>query len=390
MIKKITHLIVLSLIIITAQSQTIEELYNNRNFEELIKFANKADELNKEQLYCVGYAFFQLENDKKAIEMYDKAIAKGLDDDYIYLYKGLSLRYDKQYEKAIKNFKIALDRNPKGQKNYTELANSFFYQEKYDSALVYFYKARDLDFELGDAYYKIPYIYHIEENFAKALEEYKKSAEMIDKEAPEYIEILRSIGQLEYTVYHRYNNAIKAYSELLSLVPKNYDLYPKLIKAYYANENYDKGDSLFNIMRGEYEKGTLSEEYQKYGSVAIDEFEWKGQKVVTYKYFMEPKEILDIMYKVYLLSNDGKSIERTLMTEKTVQLEKDGAKHLLCEKEKNGAHHTYSYGWSSDQIKYPSLKKAVIMVFNNEIKPTASSNYTGKSKKTQSKKKKKK
>jgi tetratricopeptide (TPR) repeat protein len=140
------------------RAQTIEELYNNRSFEELIKFADKSEGLTGEQLYCVGYAFFQLENDAKAIEMYDKAIAKGLDDDYVYLYKGLSLRYDNQNEKAIENFKIAINRNPKGQKNFTELANTFFYQEIYDSAIVYFYKARDLDFELGDPYFKIPYI----------------------------------------------------------------------------------------------------------------------------------------------------------------------------------------------------------------------------------------
>jgi hypothetical protein len=34
------------------------------------------------------------------------------------------------------------------------------------------------------------------------------------------------------------------------------------------------------------------------------------------------------MYKIYLLSKDGKSVERTLMTEKTIQLGEDGAKHL--------------------------------------------------------------
>jgi len=372
---KLTLLIIITFTFSIVKSQTVEELYNNRNFNELIKFADKTEELDKNQLYCVGYAFFQLENDKKAIEMYDKAIAKGLDDDHIYLYKGLSLRYDKQYEKAIENFKIAIDRNPKGQKNYTELANTFYYQEKYDSALVYFYKAREQEFQLGDPYFKIPYIFHLQEDFTKALEEYKISASLINKNDPKYIELLKSIGQLEYTVFEKYDNAIKAYSEIISLIPDNYDLYPKLIKAYYSNENYSKGDSLFKIMKVEYEKGTLSEEYQKYGSVAIAEFDWNGQKVSVYRYFIEPLETLDLMYKIYLHSKDGKSVERTLMTEKTIQLEKDGAKHLLCEREKSGVHHTYPYGWSTDEIDFASLKKSVIMVFEKEMKPQASSNF---------------
>ncbi len=369
------------------QAQTVEELYKDRNFTELIKFADKTDELSPDQLYCVGYAFFQLENDAKAIEMYDKAIEKGLDDDNIYLYKGLSLRYDKQYDRAIETFKIAINRNPDGQKNYTELANTFYYQNSYDSALVYFYKARELDFELGDPYFKVPDVYHIQQQYDKALKEYYISASLINKKDPTYVELLKSIGLLEYTYTKNFDKSIKAYSEVLSILPKEYDLYPKLIKAYYANEDYAKGDSLIDIMKTQYENENLSKEYMEFGSVAIDEFAWQNQKVVSYKYFREAKETLDITYKIYLLSKDGKSVERTLMTEKTIQIGENGAKHLLCEKEKGGTHHTYPYGWSSDKIDYADLKKAALLVLNKEMNPSASSNFGDQSK---GKKKKKK
>lgn len=372
-----------------ASAQSIEELYNERDFQELIKFEDKADELTVDQLYCVGYAFFQLENDKKAIEMYDKAIEKGLDDDYIYLYKGLALRYDGQHEKAVKTFKKAIERNPKGQKNYTELANSFYFRKQYDSALVYFYKARELDYELGDPYLKIPNIYHVQDNYDRALEEYKISASLIDKEDPKYVEIIKSIGQLEYTVFKRFDKSIEAYSEMLSLVPENYDLYPKLIKAFYANEEYARGDSLFYIMKAQYEKGGLSKEYQQYGSVALDEFEWNGQRVTTYRYFKDATETLDIAYKVYLLSKDGQSVERTLMTERTIPIGEDGPVHLLCEREKSGVHHTFPFGWSSEEIAYSSLKSAAIRVFEGEITPSASSNFGISSGKKKKKKKRK-
>ena len=357
------------------KAQTVEDLYVKRDFQALVKYSDRADELSEIELYYIGYAFFQLENDSKAIEMYDKAIKKGLDDDNIYLYKGLSLRFDEQYDKAIEKFRIAINRNPSGQKNYTELANSFYFQSELDSALVYFYKARELDFELGDPYLKIPNIYQIREDYKKALEEYQVSASLINKNDPTYIEILMYIGQLEYSVFKNYDKAIISYSKMLSLDPENYDLYPKLIKTYYAKEDYAKGDSLFNILKIEYEKGTLSDAYQKYGNAPIDEFEWNGQIVATYKYFKEPEETLEEMYKIYLLSEDGLSIERTFMTEKTIQLEKKGTKHLLCERGKSGVHHTYPYGWSTDSIDFLSLKKAVINVLNEEVKPSASSNF---------------
>lgn len=379
-----------------AHSQSIQELYTNNEFEKLTFYAGKTDSLTKEDVYCIGYAFFQLENDKKAIEMYDIAISKGLDADYIYLYKGLSLRYDKQFEKSIENFRMAVARNPDGQKNLTELANAFYFQEKYDSALVYFTKARALEFELGDPYIKLPNIYHIAEKFEKALEEYYRSASIIDKSSPTYLQILGNIGLLEYTVNKDYKKSIAAYTEMIHLDPENYDLYPKLIKAYYANEEIEKGDSLIAILKREFDKGALSEKFMKYGNVPIAEFEWNNQKVAVYKYFKEPKETLDIMYKVYLLSPNGKGIERTLMTEKTVQFDPKGPKHLLCERERNGTHHTYSYGWSTDDIDYPSLKKAAIAVFEEELSPGASSNFRNKEndskepKKKKGKKKKKK
>lgn len=356
-------------------AQTLEELYNKSDYKSLIEYEAKADELSNKDLFYVGYAFFQLENDKKAVEMYDKAIEKGLDDDIIYLYKGLSLRYDKQFDKAIESFKLAVNRNPNGQKNYTELANCFYLQSQYDSALVYFYKARELEFEHGDPYFKIPLIHHIQEDYEKALDEYRLSAALIDKTDPVYVKLQASIGQLEYAVYENYEKAIGAYSKAISQAPTNYDLYPKLIKAYYANEDYDEGNDLFEIMKKEYENGGLPDTYQKYGNAPIAEFDWNGQTVSVFKYFKEPTETLDLMYKIYLLSKDGKSVERTLMTEKTLQFEEDGPKHLLCERGKAGEHHTYPYGWSTDQIDFPGLKKAVIAVLNKKTSPAASSKF---------------
>lgn len=358
-----------------AQSQSIAELYENQEFQKLTFYSNKTDSLTKEEVYCIGYAFFQLENDKKAIEMYDIAIAKGLDADYIYLYKGLSLRYDGYFDKAIENFRMAILRDSDSQKNFTELANSFYFQEKYDSALVYFTKARALEFELGDPYLKLPNIYHVTERFEKALEEYYRSASIIDKRAPAYLQILESIGLLEYTISKDYKKAIAAYSEMISLNPKNYDLYPKLIKAYYANKDFEEGNKLISILKKEFDAGGLSEQFTKYGSLSIAEFEWKNQKVIVYKYFKEPQDVLDIMYKVYLLNPGGKGIQRTLMTEQTIELGKKSPKHLLCEKEKNGTHHTYSFGWPTDDIDYLSLKKAAIAVFDEKLTPGASSNF---------------
>lgn len=354
-------------------AQTIEELYEEKNFNELIKFVDNTEELTADQLYYVGYAFFQMENDNKAIEMYDKAIAKGLDDDQIYLYKGLSLRYDEQFDKAIDAFKLAIDRNPKGQKNYTELGNTFYFQEKYDSALVYFYKARELEFEHGDPYFKVPNIYHIQENYNKALEEYYISASLINKEALTYIEILKSIGLLEYTHKMNYDKSIKAYSEVISINPKDYNLYSKLIKAYYAKEDYVRGDSIFNIIKSKYESNELPEEMQEVKGELVDEFMWNSQKVSAMKYYKNPQEFAEPIYQFFLIDKTGEEVEKKVLTEKT-STEIVGTKHILCGIDKEtGTHYTYPIGWDTDEIDYRELKGYVIMILNGEMKPHASS-----------------
>ena len=367
-------------------AQTVEELYNKRDFKELIKFADKSEKLTKEQLYFVDYAFFQLENDKKAIEMYDKAIAKGLDDDNIYLYKGLSLRYDQQYDKAVKIFKIAIDRNPKGQKNYTELGNTFYYQKKYDSALVYFYKARELEFELGDPYFKIPNIYHIQQEFKKALEEYYISASLINKEDPTYVEILKSIGLLEYADTKNYTKSIKAYSEVLSIAPEEYNLYAKLIKAYYSNENYVKGDSVFNILKTKYENKDLPTEMQRIKGETVDEFAWNGQRVSAIKYYKTPTEFAEPIYQFFLIDKTGTKVEKKILTEKT-SINLDGTKHILCGIDKEtGTHYTYPIGWETDEIDYKKLKEYVILILDGKMKSQASSNFSNEKKGKKNKK----
>jgi len=377
------HLISLLVLFLTgtsAFSQTIEELYAQRDYKKLIEYST-SESLTKEQCYCIGYAYFQLEDDANAIKMYDLAISKGLDEDYIYLYKGLSLSYDKQYSKAIDNFKIAIERNPKGQKNYTELANVFYLTERYDSALVYFYKARELEFELGDPYFKIPNIYHIQENFDKALEEYQISASLIDKSDPLYAELLQNIGLLEYSYKKNYPNSIQAYSDMLIIIPQEYNLYCKLIKAYYANEEYSKGDSVFNILKTKYEHKELPKEMMEIRGEVVDEFTWNGQRVSAMKYYEKPKKFAEPIFQFFLIDKKGEAVEKKILTEKTMS-EIDGTKHLLCGiDKKTGFHHTYPIGWETDEIDYKELKKYVIMVLDGEIQPQASSNFGANNKK---------
>lgn len=355
--------------------QTATELYKERNFKELVKLEKNADKLSPDELYMVGYAFFQLADDNKAIEFYDKAMEKGLDDGSVHFYKGLSLSYLKKFEAAMKEVELALQKEPTNQEFMNQKGTLYRYMGDEDKALVYFEQATKMPNTFGEPFFWVAYVYHGKKDFTKALTLYYVALDSVPQKNSYYLETLKSIGQLEYTYTKDYLKSAKAYEQVLKLDPKDYEYYPKLIKAYNGAKQYTKADSVFNLMKVAYNNKELLEDEMKFKNTAIDEYEWNGQKMTVYKYFVDPKESLDISYKVYLLSKEGGKVERTFMVEQTIQLP-DGPKHLLCEKDKKtGTHYTYRYGWDTDAIPLESLKKGVGLVLDGKMKEGASSNF---------------
>lgn len=376
--KKTLTLILTILLHSFSHGQTATELYSAKNYQELVKLEKESDKLTPDELYMLGFAFFQLENDNKAIEFYDKAISKGLDDASVHFYKGLSLRYMKKFEEAMKEIEIAIKKEPANQKYVNEKGLIFYYQGNQDKALPIFEEAKKLPNTFGEPFFWVAHIYHEKQEFAKALALYYETLDNLPKTNEYYLTTLEMIGQIEYTSTKNYLKSAKAYTQAININQKNYELYPKLIKAYNGAEKYAKADSIFELMKVAYNNKELSEDEMNYKSIAIDEFEWNEQKVIVYRFFVDPQEPLDISYKVYLLTKTGDKVERTFIIEKTIQLPK-GPKHLLCEKDKKtGSHITYPYGWKTDTIPFDDLKKAVILVLDGKIKQGASSNFGGK------------
>ena len=167
-----------------------------------------------------------------------------------------------------------------------------------------------------------------------------------------------------------------AYLQAIQLDKDNYELYYKLMKSYNAAKEYVKADSIFGLVKIAFEKGKLPKEDMEIKNIVIAQFEWNGQTATIIKSLVDPKESLDISYKVFLLNKEGAKVERRFVVEQTIQLEKNGAKYLLCEQDKNnGDHITYPYGWSTDNIPLDDLEKAVKLVLDGKMKYSAKSNF---------------
>lgn len=367
------------LICSVSYAQTVTELYRSRNYQELIKLEKKKDQLTPDELYMVGYAFFQLGNDNKAIAFYDKAIAKGLDSGFVHFYKGLSLCYQRKYDEALKEVEISLKAEPANQEYMNQKALIYKYQGQEDKALIYFEEATKLPNTYGEPFFWVAYIYHGKQDFKKALDLYYIALDSVPQRNSYYLETLKSIGQLEYSYTKNYLRSANAYAQAININNNDYELYYKLIKSYNGAKEYTKADSLFGILKIAFENEKLPKQDMEIKTIAIAQFDWNGQTAVIRRSLIDPKKNLDISYKVFLLSKAGDNVERRFVIEKTIQIELDGAKHLLCEEDKKtGGHITYPYGWSTDNIPLDDLEKAVKLVLDGKMTPAASSNFSGK------------
>jgi tetratricopeptide (TPR) repeat protein len=364
---------------LSGSAQTVTELYVSGKYTELTALESQSSELTGDELYMIGFAFFQLENDDKAIEFYNKAIKKGFINAAVYFYKGLSLFFKKDYKDALKMIEIAIEKAPENQEYLNQKALIFLYQNQNDKALEIFEKATKLPNTYGEPFYWVAYIYHEKQDYQKALDLYYIAADSVPVSNSYHVSALESIGQLEYTFTYNYAKSAAAYEKAIKVQPGNYELYYKLMKSLNADKQYLKADSIFRVVQVAFNQGRLPKDEMEMKTVIIAQFEWNGQSATIIRSLVDPTETLDISYKVFLINKEGDAVERRFVVEKTLQLEKDGAKHLLCEEDKKtGNHITYPYGWSSDTIPLDDLERAVKLVLDGKMSMGASSNTKGK------------
>ncbi|MDN4012233.1 tetratricopeptide repeat protein [Chryseobacterium gambrini] len=332
-----TKLFVTILIVFSSAvfAQKVEKLFNEEKFKELTGLENESPSFTGEELYYLGFAFFREENDDKAIEYYNKALKKGFDNALVYYHIGLSQMYQKKYDEALKNINTGLESDP-----------------------------------LAEFYYEKLRIYSIRED---AVNQEKTFLEALQKSRQKdnwYVKIVLFAGGFYYT-QKEYAKSEKIYKEALTSLPKEYELYTKLIKSLNVQNKFSEADSYFEKMRTFYENKELPEDEMKFKNLNVDQFDWKNQVVNIHKYFEKPKEMLQPLYVLYLINEKGDKVERKFKIEKTVQIEKTDPQFVICEETKSG-HSTYPIGFKDASFTLEDLRKEITDVLNNKYRVAAS------------------
>ena len=136
--------------------------------------------------------------------------------------------------------------------------------------------------------------------------------------------------------------------------------YPDKIRKHYAEQNFAKGDSLFEILRTKHNRHELPKYLQSKMFLVVERFDLpKKRKVVVVKYFKKAEDFSDKTYEFIVYKKNGKKIKRSIQTEKSLT---DG--HLICEHTKKG-HRNYG-GLTDDNIDYAVYKKMILDIIQKK------------------------
>ena len=123
---------------------------------------------------------YKMDYDTKDISYIQKAIELGEDEVFAYCIRG-SIAYNiKEYQLAINDFTIAMDRDFCRDICYYQRAKCYLFLDNIEKAIEDFSKSIELDSQNSNAYSWRAYCYEFKGKYDKAILDYKKALELGD------------------------------------------------------------------------------------------------------------------------------------------------------------------------------------------------------------------
>ena len=369
----ITATLTIFSLLIFAQDKITDELKSltdNRDYDKIIEqYASKSKDLSAKSLYYIGLAYYMKEDDGNCLKFINLSIDKDSKDPKPYYIKASTLNYMKKYEEAVVSFRLAVSLKADNPESYTGLGDSYYNLKKFDLALESYKKATEQKGAPDRPFSMIAQIYSELKDNDKALEAYNIAKSKIQKGSDSYLNVLFNIGLLE-SLKGNYDKAEPVFIELIQLDSADFHSYAKLIQIYYHEKDYEKARPYREKLYVAHKKDQLKDNLKD--MFCFDQFKWNDKLVQAFERYEEgPKNYIYNKHLFYILNQEG-NIEFRIQTEYSpISVEQGAAKYLLCMTRGN-THSTFNIGFD-DNYQYEDLKKNVIDILEDKIKPVASS-----------------
>ena len=370
-----TLILTISSLTIFAQDKVTGELKtlsDDKQFDKIIEqHASKSKDYSAKSLYYIGLAYYMKEDDNNCIKFMNLSIDKNSKDPAPFYIKASTLNYMQKYDDAIKSFQSAINLKSDDPEFYSGLGDSYYNLEKLDLALEAYKKATEQKNCPDRPYSFIAQIYSDQKNNDKALEAFYTAKSKIDSKSSSYLNAVFNIGLLE-SLKGKYDKAESAFVEHLQLDPADYHTYAKLIQIYYFRKEYDKAKPYKDKLYEAHKKNLLKDNLKD--MFCYDQFKWNGKLIQAFERYEEGSKDIYNKHLFYVVNQDDK-IEYRIQTEfSPISVEQGGSKYLLC-RTKGDTHSTFNIGFN-DNFKYDDLKKSVIDILEEKVKPTATTRLT--------------
>ncbi|WP_167882333.1 tetratricopeptide repeat protein [Leptospira sarikeiensis] len=148
-----------------------DQLIENQDYKSALKILLEYEKKKPEDdilLFKIGFSYFRLEEDKKALSYFEKAIKSNSKVSKYYDYYGASLYFSGNIDEAEKQFLKCVELDPKAQKAMSMLGAVYAEKRQSSKAKSYFLKALEIDPDDLRANYSLGGLYFNEGDLIKA------------------------------------------------------------------------------------------------------------------------------------------------------------------------------------------------------------------------------
>lgn len=351
-------------------TEEFKELYKQKKYDDIIKYKpKKGEELPSKAVYYVAMSYYMKQQDDNALKYFDIAINNGPVDHDMYFYKGRTLYYKGKYQESLPYFDKAIEMLPDEPDFYGGKGEVFYALSQKDSALFYFAKAIKLPKCKNKIFLLAGELFQDNNDVPNALTTYEAALSNMDKSSNDYQSTLFNVGLMNQLTGNL-KKAQDIFEQVLSSYPDDFHCMAKLIQTYFSLDQVEKAKPYRLKLYDAHKKKKLPDAMKD--MFCFDQFIWKGKRIMVFENFDEPDKFMFVKHHFYILNDKG-DIEYRIDSESSlaIRMATKDAKYVLC-LVKNQSHFTYWQYVFNDDYDYKELKKAVIDILENKVKPGSS------------------
>ena len=245
-------------------------------------------------------------------------------------YRAMKCYDNREYEEALRLYKIALQEEPNSDATYSNMGNVYFMQKEYDQALILYKQALLLNSQSPNAHRNIGGVYHEQQNYKEAIPWYLDAEKTSQGDKSFYMDLATCYSEIK-----EYSNAKDIYIKALGFEPNNEEILMyigflcTMLEQYQESINYYKkavtlnctefnlselGLAYFNNYQNDEAKNTLEKilELNSYNQEGINTLSYIYEPVFStlgYLYSEEKNYSLSIKYHLKSFQINNQNIQ---------------------------------------------------------------------------------